>query len=60
MVTNLQIFAYFWNLLSIKHYLVQVWVKFWASTANIKRMGVLQTFKQSPIESKFQHISATF
>ena len=54
MVTNLQMLVYFLNLLSIEHYLVQVWAKFWASTANIKCMGILQTFWQSRKESKFQ------
>ena len=47
--------AYFLNLLSIKHYLVQFSAKFGASTANIKRMGALQTFRQSRNESKFLH-----
>ena len=47
MVTNLQMLAYFLNLLSIEHYLEQFWAKFEASTANIKCMGTLQTFIQS-------------
>ena len=55
MVNNLQLLAYFLNLLSIKHYLVQFWAKFGASTSNIKCMGVSQTFRQSRNESKFQH-----
>ena len=56
MVTNLQMLAYFSNLLIIKQYLVQ----FWASTTNIKCMGALQTFRQSRNESKFQHNFAIF
>ena len=60
MVTNLQVLAYFWNVLSIEHYLVQFWAKFEASTANIKCMGFLQTFRQSPNESKFQPNSSIF
>ena len=60
MVTNLHMLAYFLNLLSIKHYLVQFWAKFWASTVNIKCMGILQTFRQSQNESKFQHNSSIF
>ena len=53
MVTNLQMLTFFLNL-SIKHCLVQFWAKFWASVS-IKCMGVLQTFRQSRNESKFQH-----
>ena len=60
MVTNLQMLAYFLNLLSIKHYLVQFLANLWAIAANIKCMGVLQTFRQSRNESKFQHIFAIF
>ena len=60
MVINLQMLTYFLNLLSIKHYLVQFWAKFWASTVNIESMGVLQTFRQSRNESKFQHNFAIF
>ena len=60
MVTNLQMLAYFLNLLSIKHYLVQFWAKFWASTVNIKCYGILQTFRHSRNESKFQHNSSIF
>ena len=52
--------AYFLNMLSIKHYLVQFYAKLWASTTNIKCMGVLQTFRQSRNESKFQHSFAIF
>ena len=53
MVTNLQMLAYFLNL-SIEHYLVQFWAKFGATTVNIKCMSILQTFRQSRNESKFQ------
>ena len=60
MVTNLQMLAYFVNLLSIEQYLVQFWAKFEASTANIKCMGILQTFKQSQNESKCQPNSSIF
>ena len=45
----------FLNLFSNKHCLVQFLVKLWASTANIKGIGVLQTFTQSENESRFQH-----
>ena len=60
MVTNLHMLAYFLNLLSIEHYLVQFWAKFYSSTANIKVMGILQTFRQSQNESKFQQNSSIF
>ena len=60
MVTNLQMLAYFLNLLSIEHYLVQFWAKFGASTVNIKCMSILQTFRQSRNESKFQPIFPYF
>ena len=60
MVTKLQMLAYFLNLLSIEHNLVQFWVKFGASTVNIKCMGILQTFRQSRNESKFQSNSSIF
>ena len=60
MVTNLQMLAYFLNSLSIKHYLVQFWAPVWASTANIKCTVVLQTFRQSENESKFQRNCAIF
>ena len=60
MVTNLQTLAYFLNLLSIEHYLVQFWAKFGASTGNIKCMNILQTFRQSRNESKFQPNSSIF
>ena len=55
MVTNLRMLAYFLNLLYIDHCLVQFLTKLLASTANIKCMGVLQTFRQSQNESKFEH-----
>ena len=60
MVTNLQVSPYFLNLLSIEHYLVQFWAKLEASTAKIKFMGILQTFKQSQKESTFQPNSSIF
>ena len=60
MVTNLQMVAYFVNLFSNKHYLVQFLAKLWASTANINGMWVLQTFRQSQNENKFQHNSSIF
>ena len=60
MVTKLQMLAYFLNLLSIEHYLVQFWVNFGASTVNIKCMSILQTFRQSQNESKFQPNSSIF
>ena len=41
MVTNLQMLAYFVNMLPIKHYLVQFWAKLGASTVNIKYMSIL-------------------
>ena len=52
--------AHFQNLFSNKHYLVQFLAKLWASTANIKGMGILQTFGQSQNESKFQYNSSVF
>ena len=52
--------AHIWNLFSNKHYLAQFLAKLWASTANIKGMGVFQTFRQSQNESKFQHNSSIF
>ena len=61
MVTNLQMIAYFLNVLSIKHYWVQYYAKFGASIANIKSMGVLQTLRQFWNETnltQFSHIVA--
>ena len=46
------------NLCSNKHYLVQFCAKLWTTTANIKGMMVLQTFKQFQNESTFQHNSS--
>ena len=60
MVTSLQVEAHFFNLCSNKHLLVQFLAKFWASTANIKGMVALQTFRQSQNESTFEHISSIF
>ena len=60
MVTNLHMVAHFLNLISNKHCLVQFLAKLWASTENIKGKGVLQTFRQSQNESKFQHNSYIF
>ena len=60
MVTNLHMVAHFLNLISNKYYLVQFFAKLWASTANIKGMGVLQTFRQFRNKSKFQHNSYIF
>ena len=60
MVTNLQMSAYVLNLLSIAHYLVQFWAKLRASTENIKCMSILQTFRQSRNESKFQPNSSIY
>ena len=50
----------FLNLFSNKHYLVQFLAKLWASTANIKGMGVLQSFRQSQNDSKFTQNSSIF
>ena len=60
MVTNLQMLAYFLNLLSIKHYLVQFWAKFWNSTANIKWMGVLQILDSPEMKANFNIILPYF
>ena len=60
MVTNRHMLGYFLNLLSIECYLGQFLVKFGASTANIKCIKALQTFRQSRNESKFQHNFAIF
>ena len=60
MDTNFQMLAYFLHLLSIKHCLVQFWAKFGGSTANMKYLGALQTFRQSRNESKFKHNFAIF
>ena len=60
MVTFCQMVAHLQNLSSNKHYLVQFLAKLWASTANIKGTGILQTFGQSQNESKFQHNSSIF
>ena len=61
MVTSLQVAAHFLNLFSNKHhYVVQFLAKFWASTAKIKGMVVLQTFRQSQNESTFQNNSSIF
>ena len=47
MVNSLQVVAHFLNLWTNKHYLVQFLAKLWASTAKMKGMVVLQTFRQS-------------
>ena len=61
MVTDRLMIAHFLNFLnSNKHYLVQFLARWWASTANIKGMGVLQTFGRSQNESKFQLNSSIF
>ena len=60
MITNLQMVAHFVNWFSNKHYLVQFLAKLRASTANINGMGVLQTFRQSQNENKFQRNSSIF
>ena len=60
MVTRLQVAAHFLNLCSYKHEFVQFLAKFWASTANIKDMVALQTFRQSQNDSTFQHNSSIF
>ena len=60
MVNSLQVVAYFLNLWTNKHYLVQFLAKLWASTANMKGVVVLQTFRQSQNESTFQHNSSIF
>ena len=60
MVTSLQVAAHFLNLFSNKHYVVHFLAKFWASTAKIKGMVVLQTFRQSQNESTFQNNSSIF
>ena len=60
MVTSLQVVAHIFDLCSIKDYLVQFLAKSWASTANIKGMVVLQTFRQFQNESTFQHNSSIF
>ena len=53
MVTFCQMIAHFKKLFSNEHYIVQFLAKLLASTANIKGMGILQTFGQSQNEIKF-------
>ena len=60
MVTSLQAIAHFLNLCFNKHYLVQFKAKLRFTTANIKGMVVLQTFRQFRNESTFQHNSSLF
>ena len=60
MATSLQMAAHFFNLCSNKHQLLQFLAKFWASTAHIKGMVALQTYRQSQNESTFQHNSSIF
>ena len=60
MVTNLQMLAYFLNLLSIEHYLVQFWAKFGASTVNIKCMSILQTLDSLEMKANFNPILPYF
>ena len=60
MISSLQVVAHFLNLYFSKHYYVQFLAKLWASTANIKGMGVLRTFRQSQNDSTFQHNSSIF
>ena len=42
MVTTIMIVTYIWNLFSIKHYWLHIWIKLWAFIAKIKQMRVLQ------------------
>ena len=51
MVNSFQVVAHFLNLWTDKHYLVQFLAKLWASTAKMKGVMVLQTFRQSQNES---------
>ena len=60
MVNSLHVVAYFLNLWTNNHYLVQFLAKLWASTARIKGVVVLQTFRQSQNESTFQQNSSIF
>ena len=60
MVNSLQVVAHFLNLRTNKHYLVQFFAKLWASTAKMKGVVVLQTFRQFQNESIFQHNSSIF
>ena len=60
MVNSLQLVAHFLNLWTNKQYLVQFLEKLWASTAKMKGVVVLQTFRQFQNESTFQHNSSIF
>ena len=60
MVNSLQVVAHFLNLWTNKHYLVQFLATFWASTAKMKGVVVLQIFRQFQNESTFQHNSSIF
>ena len=60
MVANLQMVAPCLNPVSNKHLSMQFFDKLWASTANIKGMGILQTLRQSQNEIEIQHYSSMF
>ena len=42
MVTNIMAVTYIWNLFSIKHYWLHIFVKIGTSIANMKYMKILQ------------------
>ena len=54
MVTTIMIVAYIWDSFSIKHYRLHILVKFWASTANIKRMRVLRILDTLEIKANLK------
>ena len=56
MVTTIIIVTYIWNLFCIPHYWLHSLVKFWASIANIKRMGGLQILDTLEIKANLNNI----
>ena len=61
MVNSLQVGAHFFKICELtSNCLVQFLAKLWASTAKMKGVVVLQTFRQSQNESTFQHNSSIF
>ena len=56
MVTTIMIVTYIWNLFSIKHYWLHIWIKLWASIAKIKQMRVLQILDTLEIKANLSNI----
>ena len=60
MVTNLPMLAYFLNLMSIEHYVVQFWAKFWLLLRTLSAWAFYKLLDSLKMKANFSQIIPYF